>query len=208
MNGDPRDTHGGRPIDPDLGAVQTAWSELEQCEPPELLDQAVLNAARRQLDHSRRRRSMGWLGAFATAAVVVLALAIVVRQDLPGPVLTPPETDGFRLDLDAAAPKDATGEAKIMHDESAALLEQAKRTSPAAPAASEAARLLREERQAGAPEPFETLEADAEEIPDPEAWIERLLSLRDAGRTAELEKELAAFRQTWPDYPLPPELLD
>ena len=68
MNSHPHGTHGGRPIDPDLGAVQSAWSELEQCEPPDLLDQAVLNAARRQLERSRRRRSMGWLGAFATAA--------------------------------------------------------------------------------------------------------------------------------------------
>jgi hypothetical protein len=208
MTSDPRDTHDGRPIDPDLSAVQSAWSELEQCEPPELLDQAVLNAARRQIERSRRRRSMGWLGAFATAAVVVLTLAIVVRQDLPGPVLTPPETDGFRLDLDAAAPKGATGEAKIMHDEPAVPLEQAKRMSSAAPAASEAPRLLREERQAVSPETIETLEADAEEIPDPEAWIECLLKLHEAGRADELEAELAAFRRAWPDYPLPPELFD
>jgi hypothetical protein len=208
MNSHPHGTHGGRPIDPDLGAVQSAWSELEQCEPPDLLDQAVLNAARRQLERSRRRRSMGWLGAFATAAVVVLALAIVVRQDLPGPAHTKPDTDGFRLDLDAAAPKDAREEPKALHDEPAAPLEQANRMSSSAPAASEAPRQLREGRQAGAPETFETLEADAEETPDPEAWIERLLKLREAGRSHEFEAELAAFRRAWPDYPLPPELFD
>ncbi len=154
MNSDPHDKHGGRPIRPGSrrrpAPPGLIWSK---CEPPDLLDQAVLNAARRQLERSRRRRSMGWLGAFATAAVVVLALTIVVRQDLPGPVHTragdrwiPPgprrrRTEGSEQE-----------EPKIMQDEPAAPLEQAKRMSSAAPAASEAARLLREERQAGAPE--------------------------------------------------------
>ncbi len=48
--------------------------------PPAMLDQAILNSARRDLAKSRRR-PFGWMGAVATAAVLVLAVTIVVQQD-------------------------------------------------------------------------------------------------------------------------------
>jgi hypothetical protein len=57
------------------------------------------------------------------------------------------------------------------------------------------------------PRSLDAVEEDAAR-PDPEAWVERMLSLRAAGRLEELEVELAEFRRSWPDYPLPPELLD
>ena len=71
--------------DPDLGkaaeALGAAWTKLEQTEPPDMLDQAILNAARRDLEQRTRRVRRRWLGALTTAAVVVLALAITVQQD-------------------------------------------------------------------------------------------------------------------------------
>ena len=41
-----------------------------------------------------------------------------------------------------------------------------------------------------------------------EAWIERILMLHEAQLYEQLETELAAFRQAYPDYPLPPPLQD
>lgn len=66
--------------DADLAEIQQAYYGLEAIEPPELLDQAILNAARRELA-TRRRKPLRWIGAFATATVVVLALTIVIQQD-------------------------------------------------------------------------------------------------------------------------------
>ena len=44
------------------------------------------------------------------------------------------------------------------------------------------------------------------DAPDPEAWIQRMLELQEAGDPELLAHELAAFREAFPDYPLPAEL--
>ena len=42
---------------------------------------------------------------------------------------------------------------------------------------------------------------------EPEAWLERIRTLKDAGDQEAFEAELQAFRETWPDYPVPEDLL-
>ena len=91
----------------DLAMIQSAWSSLEEPEPPELIDQAVLNAARRELA-VRRRKPLRWIGAFATASVMVLALTIVLQQDHEP--LKVPSSNGVKLD--AAAPLKGQAEAR------------------------------------------------------------------------------------------------
>ena len=41
------------------------------------------------------------------------------------------------------------------------------------------------------------------EPPTPEAWVERIVTLRDAGRAAEADRELAALRLRYPDFAIP-----
>ena len=67
---------GKRPkgLSEELGRLQSDWDRQERVEPPELLDQAVLNAARRDLEPRPSRGLLPWLGGLSTAAVVVLAL--------------------------------------------------------------------------------------------------------------------------------------
>jgi len=91
----------------DLAMIQSAWSGLEEPEPPELIDQAVLNAARRELA-ARRRKPLRWIGAFATASVMVLAVTIVLQQDHE-PLKTP-SSNGAKLD--AVAPRKVQAEAR------------------------------------------------------------------------------------------------
>ena len=184
----------------DLDIARSAWPHLEQVEPPELLDQAVLNAARRAAANPPRRRSVRWLGALATAAVVVLTLTLVVRQDPQGPAPPVPETDGFELELRAVAPE--------------AVRESPSRYQEAAPrAASKAALPPRQDAlaQDEAAAPVAAADAVGEEdaaVLGPEAWVEHMLNLRDAGHSDQLNQELAAFRKTYPDFVLPPELLE
>ena len=47
---------------------------------------------------------------------------------------------------------------------------------------------------------------EADGVPEADAWIERLLLLRETRQGEKLVEELAAFREAFPDYPLPPEL--
>jgi len=189
-----------RSLDQDLESIRTAWQVLHKDEPPELLDQSVRNAARRAVPAGRRSRSLRWLGSLATAAVVVLALAIVIQQDQQGPVPPVPGSDGFRLD-------DASG-AEIRASDAAAVKEKAdhtgtvlQRASPAA--ASESSPPF--DGKAAATLLEEQAERD-EALLAPEDWVERLMALQQAGRLEELRAELEAFRQAYPGYQLPPGL--
>ncbi len=127
---DPKDrkpeTNPGSDWEQDLESIRSALSTMESVEPPDLLDQAVLNTARRELAASRRK-PMRWIGAFATAAVVVLALTIVVQQD-PN---TPDPRSGNGIKLDAARPAAAGKESTI----GASAMPEIQLTSPQSPAA-------------------------------------------------------------------------
>jgi len=190
MTSDPRDKNSGPEFEQDLETVRSAWSSLEQTDPPELLDQAVLNTARRQLGARRRSRPLRWVGGFATAAVIVLALTIVIQQDEQSPAPALEKTNGFKLEQ--AAPVARKKEAK---------------RSAAAPAVSvsDAATLtVAEEMSDSLFEP----EQAADRIPEADAWIEQLLLLRATQQDEKLIQELTAFREAYPDYTLPPELRD
>ena len=101
---DPRNQKNGHELEQDLESVRSGLSSLETVEPPELLDQAVLNTARREIEFQRERRrkrgQMRWLGAFATASVVVLAFTLVIQQDQPVPEPMKKQANGLRLDHD------------------------------------------------------------------------------------------------------------
>lgn len=74
-------------IDRDLLSIRTEIPQTVDAEPPELMDQAILNMARREL-HQRKRLSPRWVGAFATTAVLVVALTLVVQQQQQVPTPT------------------------------------------------------------------------------------------------------------------------
>ena len=175
--------------------ARSAWSQLEQAEPPDLLDQAVLNAARRAAERPVRRRAARWLGALATAAVVVLTLSIVIRQDPQGPAPPVPATDGFELELRAAR------EAPVQSEEASpqALNKAALAPRQDTPARDEMAT------------PAAVQEAPSEQdkaVREPKAWVKHMLQLKAEGLDDQLDRELAAFRTAYPDFALPPELAE
>lgn len=78
-------THGdnGGTLDKGLDELGRAYSELEQDTPPDLLDQAILNSASREVEKKTGWMQFGWLHGLTTAAVVVLAFSIVLQQREP-----------------------------------------------------------------------------------------------------------------------------
>jgi len=220
MTSDPRDQQSGPEFEQDLEVVRSAWSGLEQTDPPELLNQAVLNKARRELGARRKSRPLRWLGGFAAATVIVLALTIVIQQDQQQTTPVLKKTNGFKLDqTDPAASK-----SKVERDdfEEAVRREQADRqlspmsseetesrmkrsaAAPPVPANDAAVMAVAEEMSDSLAEP----EKGTDGIPEADAWIERLLFLRETQQDEKLIQELAAFREAYPDYALPTELQD
>lgn len=69
-----------------LEKLGRAYERLPNEEPPELLDQAILNSAHRAVEKKPHWMKFGWLHGLTTAAVVVLALSIIInqREQVPG----------------------------------------------------------------------------------------------------------------------------
>ncbi len=80
MNSTSNNGNDGKPMDTGLQKISHAWSRLDQDEPPELLDQAILNSAHRAVEKKAKGFQFGWLHGLTTAAVFVLALGIVLQQ--------------------------------------------------------------------------------------------------------------------------------
>lgn len=224
MTHEPRTPADDRDFERTLETVQAAWDAMEAVEPPELLDLAVRNAARRDLEASARKRPLRWLGGFATATVVVLAVSLVLWQDTQSPA---PPADGSRLD--APPPPAATDALRL--EKSA--LPAAEPTVPAQEMNRDAAEPRLQTRQAArtfeireraveeeAPSDLEesihlddlaeSVDAETTREPPlpPEAWIEDMLSLLEKGDEEALARSLERFTETYPEYPLPAELAD
>jgi|GEM_PF-959335 len=69
-----------------LDELSQAYSKLPHEEPPELLDQAILNSAHRAVEQKPRRMKFGWVQGLTTAAVFVLALSLIFNQREQVPV--------------------------------------------------------------------------------------------------------------------------
>lgn len=67
-------------LNEDLDKVSRAYAQLEAEGPPELLDLAIRNSARRAVEKKPRRIKFGWLHGLTTAAVFVLALSVIIHQ--------------------------------------------------------------------------------------------------------------------------------
>ncbi len=63
-----------------LDKVGHAYSQLPHEEPPELLDQAILNSAHRAVEKKPHWIKFGWLHGLTTTAVFVLALSVIFNQ--------------------------------------------------------------------------------------------------------------------------------
>jgi len=204
MTADRHNSKAGNQPERDLESIRSAWSGLEKTEPPELLDQAVLNQAKRAVED---RPGPGWipksnrgLAAFASVAVVVLAITLVVEQQDKAPVPAPAKLDGFRLDLDEA--DSAGSEAGIPAE-----MERAAEESPAKSTLRKSVTAVSSSQPEARGAPPEAEPMSDALVPQPEEWVRRLIALK-ANHDEKLASELAAFRAAYPDYPLPPELED
>lgn len=183
------------------------YAQTRDAAPPPALDRAILHAARKGARRPWHRwRPSPWAVALATVAVVSLGLVqLMPRQSmLPDAVRLPMTGQTDALEEAPALPpgRSAAGEAALP----AAAQAPAPVASPVAPAAMEPAT---SQRFAAPAEPEPAAEPDpapAKAIP-PRTWLARIAALRRQGRLAEAYTSLRAFRQRYPDYALPQNLV-
>jgi hypothetical protein len=166
------------------------YRELGGEEPPAALDDAILAASRRAVAPRRR-----WYIPLAAAAVAVLAVgvALQVRRE-------PPDTEAVTA---PAQVKEAPAEAKRRSDESGRGLRDSRlEEKPSAPAAAPQAEEQNGTRQFADQAPARVMQEG------PEPWLGRIAQMRGEGRHEEADKALAEFRQRYPDYRIPPQMLE
>ena len=90
-----------------LDKLGRAYGKLDQDEPPELLDQAILNSAHRSVENRSHWTQFGWLHGLTTAAVFVLAFSLILNQRETAPVFENgiSSEEPVRLQVDKAAKK-------------------------------------------------------------------------------------------------------
>lgn len=94
------DKGGNGRLEDDLDKISRVYAQLDAEEPPELLDLAIRNSARRAVEKKPRRLKFGWLHGLTTAAVFVLALSVVIHQAGNRPAAG----DGVQFDRVQSAP--------------------------------------------------------------------------------------------------------
>jgi hypothetical protein len=184
-----------RDQDRDLEWVERRWAREEKASPPDLLDQAVLNRARRAAP-ARKKAPARWMGGLATAAVVVLALALVLKRE-PGS----PTEEVQRNTAPAAAPQrtqDALPEDSFSAD----------RAMPPAEALTVESGVAERkvEKSVSAPVLMDA-EARQDSLKPADAWMDELRALYSQGQHEALAVELQRFMAAYPLVELPQELL-
>jgi hypothetical protein len=196
-------------------------ADRDHAEPSADLDRLVLDRAREAIDvrsHTPLYRAPRWALPVALAATVVLAFAIVlnfgrVHQDAEGypasasaQELSAPIADTAAESNFAPSPQALARAAPAPTVAMPAAVEKASDKERAAVTTARARSEVAEEAQATvsgdavapaalAAEPSADAKANHT---DPKAWMREIQQLRTAGRTAEAERELAAYRKAFP----------
>ncbi len=191
-----------------LDQLQAQYDDLAEQEPPILIDQAVLNLAKRELEtqQARKKRRIGWISAFSTASLLVITLSMVLQQQ-PGqqqpdspPAPVAKEQDTIKTE--------GAGLAEKRKQRSAVL--QSIDTNMAAPAAEEQKLDVLSESEAEETSSFyNRIELDDNrQFPEAGQWLSQIRQLEKDGQKEKAEEELEAFKLAYPDYELPEDLLD
>ena len=186
---------------PDDPSLSTLYQATRREQPSAGLDKAVIEEARRALS---RRRLRWWLP-LSTAAVILLGVSLTLNQIEP-PAVTAPSDEM----LDEGPPPSAASSAPMPGLREKALKSQpAPSLQRAAPARRESSvedrfldTPLQSEMQA-----LPATEADmAKRVLAPEQRVAQMLELLRQKDAEALRQALKAFRELYPDYPLPEEL--
>lgn len=88
-------------LNDELDQVSTTYARIEQDEPPELLDQAILNSAHRAVDKKPHWMKFGWLHGLTTTAIFVLAFSLFLNQPESIPILKDRFNDNETIRLES-----------------------------------------------------------------------------------------------------------
>jgi hypothetical protein len=170
-------------------SIHRRLSASDHAEPSVEIDRLVLSRAREAIETPEQPlyRTSRWALPIGLAAAILIAFTVVLNIDHHGkkPVASnaPPATEAA-----ARGPAPLMTSTRSLVVQSAHAPQQAGAKSPPTTAAP-------------APSPAPAAVAAADPHSSPDAWLREIKRLRAAGRTADADRELAAFRTAYPSHP-------
>lgn len=194
-----------------LDALQTQ-EPSPAIEPPQMIDQAVRNLARRELqahEPASKSGSLRWIAGLSTVSIALLAIGISMVQTprVPAPTPSVPLEKAGSQPSAAEAVRSPSTESRtreaarfkreMEHDEEVPAAPELRTGEPAAMAQmNDAAATLEQD----APADAETFT----ELQPAKAWLDLAEQLYDQGLLAEATEQLQALVEAHPDTDLPP----
>jgi hypothetical protein len=209
-----------------------SYERLKEVQPPESLDHRILAMAGEEANRKRAQRRSRWAGwtgwgyRFAAAATIVLTVSVTLRMltgsgdgEMPKPGSIQSETDLPEEQAPRAVSADSANlamesDAGVSDRREAAQAKVARQRSESAPVAAEIdapdpASFAADEQAAsqGTLSGIAASDPDQENLPDavrqePDEWLVAIDELLDDGRTQWAHREIALFRERWPDREL------
>jgi hypothetical protein len=174
-------------------------SDIDHAEPSLELDRLVLTRAREAIESPRQPpmfRTSRWALPVGLAAAILIAFTVVLNIDRHG------SDTATAVEKKAAAP---AALAKRSEDQQQA---DGASTSPETSRFIASSNALTSNVRVAPPPATTRPAAQAQAAPaagdphaSPESWLREINRLRAAGKTADADRELAAFRQAYPTHP-------
>ena len=183
-------------------------SDIDHAEPSDELDRLVLNRAREAIDTPSPPlyRSFRWALPIGLAATILVAFTVVLNIDHRGAKGASGASPVAKAAPQAPAPAiaRATSVREPERVEQPRVVTDSAAVSPRREAEKVEAPVALAKRPQGA-ESHDVASAAAAPTADPhsspDAWLREINRLRTAGRTADAERELVAFREAYPTHP-------
>jgi len=170
-------------------------SDIDHAEPSLEIDRLVLNRAREAIETPEQPlyRTSRWALPIGLAAAILIAFTVVLNLDHQGAKVA---TNASPAAV-AAAQAPAPAVARAASAKAQERIEQQRVVSDSVASAQVA-------KKAGAPAvaaPPPPAAAATDPHSTPDAWLREIRRLRAAGKTAEADRELTAFREAYPSHP-------
>lgn len=222
MNSPDKNGKDDQSLDHDLGQLGQLYHSGESTEPPDMLDQAVLNKARRAAEPKNSWLDFGWIHGVTTVALVVLTFSIFTIQRETGEFepstgqsvnRTLGEVTG-QLSAEAESDQIEVDQAETTTRDQDSSLREMRAPTSVAPASASAPNTdtLREKKQGvveGQLKSTDKLdnasELEASQASNQQKMLDQILKQKLAGDDRWIEG-LSDFRKLYPDFPIPEEL--
>jgi len=176
------------------------FDQSASIEPPGLIDQAVRNMARREVQNQRSPLAgkLRFIAGLSTASIALIALGLSLLQSPPTPDPADISISSKQAEISSVREESLSTE-QLSPGLARSALESTDATTPATPAAAATLENLRPAEEVM----YSKIVSTTEKAESALAWLDLIRQLQEQGLVEEASQQLQAWREKYPDEPLP-----